>query len=118
MTEKITKEAILNAFSKVEEPDLHQDLVTLNMIHNLEIEADKVSFTIMLTTPACPFRAKIEREAKEAVHGSRWREVRRSSKWTQMCPMMVACADWSKCLFATQSRSVQAKAELANPLWQ
>ena len=67
MTENITKEVVLNALSKVDEPDLHQDLVTLNMIHNIEIEADKVSFTIMLTTPACPFRAKIEREAKEAV---------------------------------------------------
>src|SRR5215210_8812126 len=67
MTEQITKEAILAALSKVQEPDLHQDLVTLNMVHNLEIEGDKVSFTIMLTTPACPFRAKIEREAKEAV---------------------------------------------------
>jgi ATP-binding protein involved in chromosome partitioning len=67
MSNQITKEAILNALSKVDEPDLHQDLVTLNMIHNLEVEADKVSFTIMLTTPACPFRAKIEREAKEAV---------------------------------------------------
>ena len=67
MSNQITKEAILNALSRVDEPDLHQDLVTLNMIHNIEIEADKVSFTIMLTTPACPFRARIEREAKEAV---------------------------------------------------
>ena len=67
MTNTITKEAILNALSKVQEPDLHQDLVTLNMVHNLEIEGDKVSFTIMLTTPACPFRAKIERDSKEAV---------------------------------------------------
>ncbi|MBL8079202.1 MAG: Mrp/NBP35 family ATP-binding protein [Anaerolineales bacterium] len=63
----ITKELVLAALGKVQEPDLGQDLVTLNMIHNLEIEGDKVSFAIMLTTPACPFRAKIEREAKEAV---------------------------------------------------
>ena len=63
----ITKEAVLNALGKVQEPDLHEDLVTLNMIRNLEITDDKVSFSIMLTTPACPFRAKIEREAKEAV---------------------------------------------------
>jgi ATP-binding protein involved in chromosome partitioning len=67
MSNQITKEAILNALSKVDEPDLHQDLVTLNMVHNIEIDADKVSFTIMLTTPACPFRARIEREAKDAV---------------------------------------------------
>ncbi len=63
----ITKELVLAALGKVQEPDLGQDLVTLNMIHNLEIEGDNVSFAIMLTTPACPFRAKIEREAKEAV---------------------------------------------------
>jgi ATP-binding protein involved in chromosome partitioning len=63
----ITKEAVLSALSKVQEPDLHQDLVTLNMVHNLEIEGNSVTFTVMLTTPACPFRARIEREAKEAV---------------------------------------------------
>ena len=63
----ITKEEVLKALSKVQEPDLHQDLVTLNMVHNLEIEGNSVTFTVMLTTPACPFRAKIERDAKEAV---------------------------------------------------
>jgi ATP-binding protein involved in chromosome partitioning len=63
----ITKEEVLAALGKVQEPDLGQDLVTLNMVHNLEIAGDNVSFAIMLTTPACPFRAKIERDAKEAV---------------------------------------------------
>ncbi len=67
MTEKTTKEAILAALSKVQEPELHQDLVTLNMIRNLEIKGDKVSFTIMLTTPACPLRGQIEKEARQAV---------------------------------------------------
>lgn len=67
MMTNITKELVLAALGKVQEPDLGQDLVTLNMIHNMEIEGDNVSFAIMLTTPACPFRAKIEREAKEAV---------------------------------------------------
>jgi ATP-binding protein involved in chromosome partitioning len=63
----ITKEAILAALSKVQEPELHQDLVTLNMIRNLEIEGDKVSFTVMLTTPACPLRGRIDKEVREAV---------------------------------------------------
>src|SRR4026208_259216 len=67
MTNQITKEAILSALGTVQEPDLHQDLVTLNMVHNLEIEGDAVSVTIMLTTPACPFRAKIERDSKAAI---------------------------------------------------
>ena len=55
----ITKDAILNALSKVQEPELHQDLVTLNMIRALEINDDRVAFTIMLTTPACPLRTQI-----------------------------------------------------------
>jgi ATP-binding protein involved in chromosome partitioning len=63
----ITKEAVLAALSKVQEPELHQDLVTLNMVRNLEINDDQVFFTIMLTTPACPLRSQIEREAKQAV---------------------------------------------------
>ena len=62
MTNQITKEAILTALSTVQEPDLGQDLVTLNMVRNIEIEGDSVSVTIMLTTPACPFRVKIERD--------------------------------------------------------
>ncbi len=62
-----TKEAVLAALSKVQEPELHRDLVSLNMIHNLEVEGSSVLFTIMLTTPACPLRAKIEYEARQAV---------------------------------------------------
>jgi ATP-binding protein involved in chromosome partitioning len=67
MTNKIPKEAILTALSTVQEPDLGQDLVTLNMVRNLEINEGNVTFTVMLTTPACPFRAKLERESKQAV---------------------------------------------------
>jgi ATP-binding protein involved in chromosome partitioning len=62
----ITKEAILAALSKVQEPELHQDLVTLNMIRELEIDGDQVSFTVMLTTPACPLRGQIEKESRQA----------------------------------------------------
>ncbi len=67
MTNTPTREAVLAALSTVQEPELHRDLVTLNMIRNLEITADKVSFTIMLTTPACPLRGPIEKEARQAV---------------------------------------------------
>jgi ATP-binding protein involved in chromosome partitioning len=63
----VTKEAILNALSKVQEPELHKDLVTLNMVRELEIKDDQVFFMIMLTTPACPLRSQIEKEAKQAV---------------------------------------------------
>ncbi|HNK64077.1 MAG TPA: Mrp/NBP35 family ATP-binding protein [Anaerolineales bacterium] len=63
----LTKEAVLKALGTVQEPDLGQDLVTLNMIHNLEITGDKVAFTVMLTTPACPLRGKIEADCRKAV---------------------------------------------------
>jgi ATP-binding protein involved in chromosome partitioning len=62
-----TKEAILGALSKVQEPELHQDLVSLGMIRDIVIENETVNFTIMLTTPACPLRSQIEKEARVAV---------------------------------------------------
>ncbi|MCF6278461.1 MAG: Mrp/NBP35 family ATP-binding protein [Anaerolineales bacterium] len=67
MTEQITKEAILAALGTVMDPDLHKDLVTLNMIRDLVIEGDTVDFSIFLTTPACPLKGKIEADARQAV---------------------------------------------------
>lgn len=52
----MTKEKILEALSNVQEPDLGKDLVTLNMIQDIEINGNDVSFTIVLTTPACPMK--------------------------------------------------------------
>jgi ATP-binding protein involved in chromosome partitioning len=63
----VSTEAVMAALSKVQEPELHKDLVTLNMIHDLEIDGGKVSLTVMLTTPACPLKGRIEREVREAV---------------------------------------------------
>ncbi|MCX6320160.1 MAG: Mrp/NBP35 family ATP-binding protein [Bacteroidetes bacterium] len=52
----MTKEKILEALSNVQEPDLGKDLVTLNMVKDIEINGNDVSFTIVLTTPACPMK--------------------------------------------------------------
>jgi ATP-binding protein involved in chromosome partitioning len=57
----------MQALSKVQEPELHRDLVTLKMIKDLSIRNDTVDFTIVLTTPACPLRGQIESEARAAV---------------------------------------------------
>ena len=62
-----TQDEILNALSRVQEPELHRDLVSLNMIRDLKISDGSVQFTVMLTTPACPLRGRIERECREAV---------------------------------------------------
>ena len=64
---KITRDAVLAALGKVQEPELHQDLVSLGMVRDLKIKGDAVSFSVMLTTPACPLRGKIEKESREAV---------------------------------------------------
>src|SRR5690606_22145235 len=63
----ITKEQVLNALSHVEEPDLKKDLVSLNMIQNIDIAADKLSFDVVLTTPACPLKDHIEHACRNAI---------------------------------------------------
>lgn len=63
----ISREAVMAALSTVIEPELHRDLVSLNMIRNLEINGSDVTFTIMLTTPACPLRGKMEHDSRAAL---------------------------------------------------
>ena len=56
----LSKERVLKALSTVEDPDLKRDLVTLNMIQDVVIEGDKISFKVVLTTPACPLKELIK----------------------------------------------------------
>lgn len=64
----MTSEKILAALSNVQEPDLGKDLVTLNMIQDLAIEGNNVSFTIVLTTPACPMKDMMKTACTNAIH--------------------------------------------------
>jgi ATP-binding protein involved in chromosome partitioning len=63
----MTKDDVLKALSTVQEPDLGKDIVTLNMVRDLTIEGNYVSFTIVLTTPACPLKELIKRNCIDAV---------------------------------------------------
>ena len=63
----ITKEQVLQALSNVEEPDLKKDLVTLNMIDDIVIDGNNLSFSVILTTPACPLKALIENACRNAI---------------------------------------------------
>jgi ATP-binding protein involved in chromosome partitioning len=63
----ITKEQVFEALSNVEEPDLKKDLVTLNMIQNVHVDGNHVSFSVILTTPACPLKAMIENACRNAI---------------------------------------------------
>lgn len=58
---------VLEALGKVQEPELNNDLVSLKMIRDLQVDGNKVSFTIVLTTPACPLKHQIEEESRQAV---------------------------------------------------
>jgi ATP-binding protein involved in chromosome partitioning len=64
---KITEQQILSTLSKVMDPDLHVDIVTLGMISDIKIDGGKVFFKLTLTTPACPVKEKIEHECRELV---------------------------------------------------
>ncbi len=63
----ISESDILRALSTVEDPDLHRDLVSLKMIRDLEITPSRISFTVVLTTPACPLKEKIRQDCMDAV---------------------------------------------------
>ena len=63
----MTREKVLEALSSVQEPDLGKDLVTLNMVQDIVIEKYYISFTIVLTTPACPLKDKIKADCIEAI---------------------------------------------------
>lgn len=64
---QVTEKAVMAALATVIEPELHRDLVSLNMIRELKIEGNDVTFTIMLTTPACPLKGKMERDSRAAL---------------------------------------------------
>jgi len=65
----MTQEKVLAALSNVQEPDLGKDIVTLNMVRDIVIEGNYVSFTIELTTPACPLKDMIKKALDRPVGG-------------------------------------------------
>jgi ATP-binding protein involved in chromosome partitioning len=64
----ISEKEIRFALSHVQEPDLKKDLVTLNMIQDIQINGNAVRFTIVLTTPACPLKDKMRDDSIAAIH--------------------------------------------------
>ena len=64
---ELTHEVVLEALGKVLDPEIGKDLVSLGMIENVEVDGSNVSFTINLTTPACPLKNEIRDSALTAV---------------------------------------------------
>jgi ATP-binding protein involved in chromosome partitioning len=84
MANQFTNDAVMKALSTVIEPELHKDLVTLNMVRDLKIEGDTVNFTVMLTTPACPLKHVMERDARAALKKIDVEKV--NIKWSSNVP--------------------------------
>lgn len=63
----ITEQAVLNALSYVDDPDLRKDLVSLKMVDSIHIEGKRVSFRLILTTPACPLKEQIKNACITAI---------------------------------------------------
>jgi ATP-binding protein involved in chromosome partitioning len=64
---QVQEASVLDALKVVNDPDLHRDIVTLGFIKNLKIDQSHVSFTIELTTPACPVKDQMRDQARAAV---------------------------------------------------
>ncbi|MEQ9370315.1 MAG: Mrp/NBP35 family ATP-binding protein [Coleofasciculus chthonoplastes F3-SA18-01] len=59
--------SVLDVLRPVQDPELQKSLVELNMIRNVKIDGGTVSFTLVLTTPACPLREFIVEDCQKAV---------------------------------------------------
>lgn len=60
---------VMTALSTVIEPELHKDIVSLNMVRDLKVEGNTAHFTIVLTTPACPLKNVFLERCNQAVIG-------------------------------------------------
>ena len=67
MSNSITEKRVMDALSTVNDPDLNKDLVSLGFIDDLKIDGTDISFTVNLTTPACPLKDVIRRDCENAL---------------------------------------------------
>ncbi len=67
MSNVITEERVMAALATVEDPELHQDIVSLGFVENVKIQGNDVSFTVNLTTPACPLKDVIGQDCETAL---------------------------------------------------
>ena len=77
----ITEQDVLKALAAVQDPDLHRDIVSLGFVKDLAVSPSKVSFSIELTTPACPVRDQLAASARQAVQALGVAEVQVRMTW-------------------------------------
>jgi ATP-binding protein involved in chromosome partitioning len=63
----VTEQQVRDALRTVQEPELHRDLITLDFVRDIRISGHDISFSITLTTPACPLKDRIREESEQAI---------------------------------------------------
>jgi ATP-binding protein involved in chromosome partitioning len=63
----VTVDQVYTALKSVKDPEIHKDIVSMGMIKDMSINEDKLSFTLELTTPACPFNSEIEQDVRNSI---------------------------------------------------
>src|SRR5512141_1124188 len=71
----LSEAAVMDALRTVQEPELGRDIVTLNMVKDLEVSDSSVALKIELTTPACPLKDEIERNVHSVLGALGAKEV-------------------------------------------
>lgn len=69
------EQELLNALSSVQDPDLHVDIVRLGFVKNISLDGTKASFTLELTTPACPVKDQLRDECEAITRQLGYEEV-------------------------------------------
>src|SRR3954471_2013119 len=71
----LSREQVVAALRGVQDPELFKDIVTLNMVKDVQVNGDSVAVTIELTTPACPLKEKVEADVRAAILGAGAKQV-------------------------------------------
>ena len=64
---EVNREHVLEALQNVIEPDLKKDIVTLNLVEDLKIEGNKVTFNVKVSNPAMHSRKRMEEACEFAI---------------------------------------------------
>ena len=67
MSNQVTESQVLDALRQVQDPDLHQDIVSLGFVKKSEVDGGSVAVQINLTTPACPVKDLMKKEAEDRI---------------------------------------------------
>ncbi len=62
-----TEEQVRGALSQVMDPELGRNIVELGMVRDIVIDGPRVTFSLALTTMACPLKDRLANEARAAV---------------------------------------------------